>query len=588
MAYIVKGRGDGYGGEIIAELKIEDEKITAVTLIGEQEDKKIVGDALERIAERVTASQSCEIDAVSGATITSTGARYAVKDAMEQAGLLERGDTSETELINTEVLVIGCGVSGIAAALSAGENGAKVLMIDRTEVFGGNGLWADGGFFVETYLQKEAGETYTVKQAYEEAMYFANYLCDPILMRMVLGESAETLRWANSYGAGFYLLDFHKVMADDGKPFAYHCWNGSDPIGHFRTALETMDNVEIRLGLCCRELIQDESGAVTGAICDEPGGRRVEIRAKAVCIGTGGYIANRRMIADAVGEDVAEVLVADSPEVSDGTGIQMAWRAGAGRRGEKLLGTHGGRTGLGGFEGLPGCDLLMNLPILWINKNGRRFMNEETIYMSLFYSNVLLAQGGYAYIMFDRASAEQWMEKTIPMKMHFWDRFGEGGGYYCPAVKTFDEDIETALAHGLAFRADSVEELADEMGIDRAVLRKTVDGYNGFVESGEDTEFFKSADNLRYTVESGPFYAVRCNLQAQSTTGGIRVNDRLEAVTKDDRPIPGLYAGGCDAGGLYSGSYTIHSGLGISWALTSGRLEGRNAAEYSKSLRQLH
>lgn len=585
MADIFKGRGDGYGGDIIAELSIENGRITKAALTGEQEDEKIVGDTLERIADKVVESQSCEFDAVSGATITSTGARYAVKDAMEQAGLIECEDISATQVLETEVLVVGCGVSGIAAAMSAGENGAKVLMIDRTEVFGGNGLWADGGFFVETYLQKEAGETYTVKQAYEEAMYFANYLCDPILMRMVLGESAETLRWANSYGAGFYLLDFHKVLADEGKPFAYHCWNGNDPIGHFKAALEAMDNVEIRLGVRCSGLVQDESGAVTGAVCEDLNGRRVEIRARAVCIGTGGYIANRGMIADAVGEDVAKVLVADSPEVSDGAGIQMAWCAGAGKRGEKLLGTHGGRTGLGGFDGLPGCDLLMNLPILWINKKGRRFMNEETIYMSLFYSNVLLAQGGYAYILFDRASVEQWMEKTIPMKMHFWDRFGENGGYYCPPVKTFDQDIETALKHGLACRADSIEELADAMGIDRAVLLKTVSDYNGFVTRGDDTEFFKSAENLKYTVETGPFYAVRCNLQAQSTTGGVRVNDKLEAVTKDDDPIPGLYAGGCDAGGLYSGSYTVHSGLGISWALTSGRLEGKNAAEYSKAQR---
>lgn len=582
MADIYKGRGDGYGGDIVAELEIEGGKVTGAVLRGLDEDQDIIGDALEQIAKAVLDGQSCEFDAVSGATITSTGARYAIRDALEQAGLIEKEDTSQTVRLETDVLVVGCGVSGIAAALSAGERGVKVLMIDRTEVFGGNGLWADGGFFVETYLQKQAGVDYTVKQAYEEGMYFANYLCDPILMRLVLGESAETLRWANSYEAGFYLQDYHKMIADEGKPLAYHCWNGGDPIGHFRKALDGMDNVEIMLGMRCRGLIQDEKQAVRGAICEKINGQRVEIRAKAVCIGTGGYIANRKMIANAVGEDVARHLIADSPEVSDGSGIQMAWRAGAGKRGEKLLGTHGGRTGYGGFEGLPGCDMLMNLPILWVNKLGRRFMNEETIYNSLFYSNLLLAQGGYAYIMFDRRSVEKWMEKTIPLKMHFWDRFGENGGYYCPPVKTFDTDIEIALENGLAYRENSIQELAGAMGIEPDVLCKTVADYNGFVHTGVDTEFFKSAQSLKCEVADGPFYAIRCCLQAQGTTGGVRVNDKMQAVTKDDVPIPGLYAGGSDAGGLYAGSYTILAGMGISWALTSGRLEGLNAAEYCK------
>lgn len=579
------GTGIGYGGDVVAEIEVKDGAIVSAAFSAEHETETIGGKALRTLNETLQAKGFAGVDVISGATITCSGARDALQNAKIAAGLAQAEQRDALATYETELLVIGCGVSGIAAALSAGERGTQVLMVDRTEVFGGNGLWANGGFFVETEQQRAAGVDYTVKQAYEEAMYFAGYLCDPILMRTALGESAETVRWADSYGAGFFLLPYHKVLAHEGRPLAYHCWDGKDPIGHFRKALDEMGNVDYLFGVKMDELIQNEAGAVVGARGTHRSGQKVEIHAKAVCIGTGGYIANREMIRNAVGDDVCKYLIADSPEVSDGSGIQMAWNAGAGKCGEKLLGMHGGRTGLGhGMEGLPGCDMLMNLPILWVNRTGRRFMNEETIYESLFYSNILLSQGGFAYILFDRKSVEQWMEKTIPLKMHFWDRFGENGGYYCPPVKTFDTDFEIAEAAGMGFRADSIAALAEKMGIDPQILETTVANYNRYVTEKNDPEFFKSAESLVYPVTDGPFYAIQCNLQAQGTCGGIKVNDKTQVVTSHMKPIPGLYAGGSDAGGLYAGSYTIHAGLAISWALTSGRLEGKYATEYIRSL----
>ena len=575
-----EGRAPGYGGDIIAKIAVEDGTLIDLTLSGEDETQDIGVPALGVLAKQIKENGGVYTDAVSGATITSAGVRDALKNAKIAAGLMQAEEAAQPDFYETELLIVGCGLSGVMAALSAGESGLQVLVAERTEVFGGNGLWANGGYFVETQQQKEAGVNYTVKEAFQEAEYFAGYLNDPILMRMVLGESAETVRWADGYGAGFYLLPYHKNLSAEGEPLCYHCWDGKDPFGHFREHLAKMDNVSIVYGLAIQDLIQ-ENGVVVGARGTHADGQQVEIRAKAVYIGTGGYIANNEMVANAIGKKMADMIIVDAPSVSDGSGIKMAWKAGGGKCGEKLLATHGGRTGLGGKEGLPGCDLLMNLPILWVNRAGRRFMNEETIYDSLFYSNILQSQGGYAYIIFDRASVDQWIEKTIPMKMHFWDRFGENGGYYCPPVKTFDQDFKTAQEAGLAFEADDVRSLAEKMGVPADVLQKTVADYNHFVEQKEDPEFFKSAENLIYPVCEGTLYAIRVTLQAQGSCGGIRVHDSLEVVTEDLVPIPGLYAGGCDAaGGLYAGSYTVLMGMGVSWAMTSGRLAAKSAAAY--------
>ena len=579
------GVARGYGGNVSAEITTDGEKLTSVRLTGAYETADIGGRILPLLEQRFLEAGSYEVDAISGATLTWSGARYALRDAMQQAGLLRQESRNAREEYTTELLVIGCGPSGISAAMSAGDLGTEVLMVDATETFGGNGLWAQGGYFVETEEQKAAGVNFTVKEAYEAGLYWANYLNDPLIMRKWLGECGETFRWANEHGAGLHLLPYQKMIAHEGKPLCFHSWNGNDPIGHFRSYIDNMDNVTVMLGTKCTSLLQKEDGTVIGAKARKLDGTDVTIHAKAVVIGCGGYIGNEEMVREAVGEDLYRYLITDTTIYNDGSGLQMAWAAGGGKRGTHLLETHGGRTGLGkGMDGLPGCDLLMNLPILWVNKNGRRFMNEETIYESLFYSNILQSQGGRAFIVFDRASVEQWMSDTIPMRMHFWDRFGKDGGYYCPAVPGFDEDFAVAQAGGMGFTGNTIEELAQAMGAAPAVLCATVERYNDAVRSGNDPEFFKTAENLKYTVERGPFYALQCNLQAQCTVGGIRINDEMQVVDEDDNPIPGLYAGGSDAGGLFAQSYSVLAGVCISWALTSGRLEGRNAADYIRSL----
>lgn len=577
MSEKFSGKAPGYGGDVLAEIEMDNGALRSVQLEGRWESPGIGDIALEKLESVFLESGSPDVDVISGATVTSTGARFAFRHALESAGVLEPLP-EVTEEMETDVLVVGCGSSGVTAALAAAERGARVIMMDRTTVFGGNGLYAHGGFFVESYCQKRAGETYTCKQAYDEAMYFANYLCDPILMRDVIFESGETVRWCNSHGAGLFLLDHYKSSAQEGLPFTYHGWGDNDTFGNFKRELDKFGNVEYLMGTKCVELIQGSGREILGAVGEKIDGTKVRVKAGTVYIGTGGYIGNRRMIAEAVGDEVAHYLIADTPEVSDGAGIRMAWKAGAAKRGHRLLGTHGARTGFGHpRDGLLGVDLLTYIPILWVNRDGRRFMNEEIIPNALLFSNTILAQGGYSFIVFDQASLDQWKVKKIPLKMAFWDRFSDD--YYCPPVTTFEEDFQIAAKGGGGFKADTIAELAAAFGADAETLEKTVADYNKAVDSKIDNEFFKSEESLIFPVREGPFYAIRCCLQAQGTSGGVAVNRKLQAIDDDGCVIPNLYVGGSDAGGLYSASYTNHAGMAISWALTSGRIAGIRMAE---------
>lgn len=573
------GSAEGYGGDINAKIEISDEgKLISVELSGPAETQGIGDRALNQLSGAFVGAQAWDVDIISGATITSTGAKNAVREAMVNAGLVQAANS--VEHIEADIVIVGCGITGIAAGLAAAERGVEVVMLERTQVFGGNGVHAHGGYFVESYLQKEAGETFSLKEAFEQAMFFNNYLCDPLIMRKHLGEGAETVRWLNKdHDAGLTLPHVYKSSAQEGEPFTYIAWDAERTLWpKFRAELESRDNVQLIFGAKGTELIMDENDSVAGVIAIKDDGSILRISCKAAYMATGGYLMNDAMLKDAIGEELVEYLVKDTSAVCDGSGLKMAWAAGAGRRNDNMITNHGGRSGLGGKVGLLGIDLLLYIPILWVNRFGERFMDEEIVPNALFFSNLLMTQKGRAFVVFDQASLDEWKVKKIPLKMAFWDRFSDD--YYCPPVTTFEEDFAEAQEVGRGFKADTIEELAEISGMDPQILAKTISDYNGYVERKCDDEFCKSAESLVYKVEQGPFYAVQCRVQAQGTVGGIKINDSMQAVTQQGKVIPGLYAGGADAGGLYNGSYSIQGGTAVSWALTSGRLAGIAMAEY--------
>jgi fumarate reductase flavoprotein subunit len=133
-----------------------------------------------------------------------------------------------------------------------------------------------------------------------------------------------------------------------------------------------------------------------------------------------------------------------------------------------------------------------------------------------------------------------------------------------------------------SFASGSVEGLAERMGVDPGILKATVDEYNGFCARGHDDLFAKDPRYLKPLL--GPrFYAVKARTVFLGTLGGIRINHRMEVIDKGGRVIPGLYAGGYDAGGMWGDSYCIRhsSGLSSGFAANSGRIAGKNALEYT-------
>jgi fumarate reductase flavoprotein subunit len=196
---------------------------------------------------------------------------------------------------------------------------------------------------------------------------------------------------------------------------------------------------------------------------------------------------------------------------------------------------------------------------LWVNRNGERFIAETAGYHVFESVNGLLAQpGGVSYALFDAAIKEKFAEKM--------------------------PDIDTALraeaGKGRVRIAETWQEMAGWIGADPAVLEKTVARYNALCERGYDEDLGKDRRYLR-PLRRPPFYAIRGIATILDTIGGIRINERMEALDAGNRPVPGLYAAGVITSGWESDAYCSElSASAFGFAVNSGRIAGENAASY--------
>ncbi len=176
-------------------------------------------------------------------------------------------------------------------------------------------------------------------------------------------------------------------------------------------------------------------------------------------------------------------------------------------------------------------------PCLWVNSKGERFMNEDAIANTTFAGNAIAAQPGkIAYSIFDSALLKKYKKKgsDIQSHVHPLDMFDH-----------FEEAVDTALAAGYkhVFKADSIEELAEKMGVDAGTLAATVDEYNDMCDGGFDDIFEKDHRYLQ-PIAKAPFYACRYFPSAYGTLGGIKINYKAEVLDDNSDPISGPVRGG--------------------------------------------
>ncbi len=472
----------------------------------------------------------------------------------------------------TDIIVIGSGGCGLAAAVTAAEWGAKAIVFEKQRSLGGTSNFFEGTFAVESAMQREKYITYSRDQAFKRMMEYSHWRANARMVRTFVEESAPTITWLQEAG-----VEFTEVATNmpDG-PRTYHIVKGRGAAVVKALATKAKEKgVDFRLGAPVTRIIR-EGDRIVGVVVDEAG-VEAAVYAPAVIIASGGYANNKAWIKKYAGFDIDVNMIPVGNVDKMGDGIRMAWEAGAAEEGMGVLEAYRFGPMAPEFRTYGPVQMVALQPDLWVDPKGERFCDEGIAFYDTSVGNVNERyKEGYTYCLFDDAIKEYYGSHGIHRNV---------GWKNTPGTKPvgFDKELGDALEKGTteAFAAGSVEELAGKMGVEPMVLKATVDEYNKFCEKGHDDLFAKDAKYLR-PLEGPKYYAAKARTIFLVTLGGIKVNHRMEVVDKKDRIIPGLYAGGMDAGGMWGDSYPIRDATGASsaFAINSGRIAARNALEY--------
>jgi fumarate reductase flavoprotein subunit len=476
------------------------------------------------------------------------------------------------QIIETDVAVIGSGAAGLATALTAAEGGLRVTVFEKQRSLGGTSNFFHGTFAVESRMQIERYITYSRDEAFRNILEYSHWRANPRLVRAVVNESAVTIDWLQKQGVEF--LDAANNMPD--TPRTYHVVKGYGASVVKALALKAREKgVEIRPGIPVKHILK-QGDKISGVIVEE-NGEDVRVTAGVVMVASGGYANNKEWVKKYAGFDLGMNMSVVGNVDKMGDGIRMAWETGAAEEGMGVM--HILRIGPvhPSIEPASSMELPALQPDLWVDARGERFCDEGLAFFDTSLGNINARfKEGFTFSIFDDSIIQRLRERGMIRNI---DPQNPPGTW----PVDFDQRLKDALGKdtGEVFSAGSLNELAIKIGVSPEVLQATVDEYNGFCEKGHDDLFAKNPRYL-WPLKGPAFYAMKAHTACLGTLGGIKINHKMEVMDKKDRAIPGLYAGGNDAGGMWGDSYCMDtsSGAASAFAVISGRIAGKNMLQY--------
>ncbi|QGQ45960.1 FAD-dependent tricarballylate dehydrogenase TcuA [Metabacillus sediminilitoris] len=490
---------------------------------------------------------------------------------------------------NYDVVVVGAGNAAMCAAIAAKEKGADVLVLERgpAEKRGGNSFFTDGAIRVaydnldairkiipdlrDEEAEKIVMPEYTQSDFYDDLMRVTEGKSDPDLANQLISKSFETLLWMSQQGIKFELNVENQSFEQDGKR---HFWGGlpikteDKGVGLIKSLFQRAEEIGIDLWYNSRATqLVTVNDRITG-INIEQDGEILTISTSSVILACGSFEANKKMRSEHLGEEW-EAAIVRGTEFNTGDGITMALAVGAQRYGEwngcHSIGTDYNAPKFGDFNKPGDIFKKSSFPLgLLINQEGKRFVDEGADFRNYTYAKygreVLKQPGHSAFQLFD-AQVRPMLRK------------------------------EYNLEEATYIQADSLEELAEKMSIDKEPFLKTITDYNTAVQEGDYNPTIKDGKgtvgiappktNWALRIDQAPFYAYPVTCGITFAFGGLHVNENGEVLNYEGSPIGGLYAAGEMVGGIFYKNYPGGSGL-MSGAVF-GKISGTSAAKFSKS-----
>jgi len=469
-------------------------------------------------------------------------------------------------VFNTDIAIIGGGGSGMCAAIEARRRGAGVIVVEMRRNMGGNLARTEGMFANGSELQKAAGiEPVPAADIVEEELIYTNYRCSAALWLNYVNKSADNVKWLMELGVKYSEVSNYRGIS--AFP-CFHWWEdriGGQAVAALSKAVEEHGATVLRETRALELIV--ENGAVTGVWAkDQTNGSIYRINAAAGMIASGGSGGNMELFSELTGYD--STLMKGKANNNYGDGIAMALRAGAARTVSAFL----GKTRPVGHDIAEQMSLgTCFQPLLNVNEEGVRFVAEDLQMKKLTaLSNNAVVGQKKTFVVLDQENIDMLIQNGI---INGFLNFYEGD----PVPRLRDELNAAADENtGAVFRADTIEELAERMGVPPRNLCACVERYNELCETGCDVDFKKDPKYM-FPVKKGPFFAVRQGMEILTTIGGIDVDLDNRVLDCSGKPIDGLFAVGVDACKLYKETYNYQmSGGMIGYCVFSGR----NAAEY--------
>ena len=565
MAAPVTAEGTGVGkhGDITVAVTFDAGKIQDIKIVKNAENPILAKKVFTDLKDQVVALSSTDVDLISGATFSAKGFIDAVNDAAKKAGVtlakadkkaLKKAARELPKTSNYDVVVIGAGGAGFSAAITAKNAGANVVLLEKMPAVGGNSLISGAEMNVaKNWVQPKLGINDDSPELHaQDTFKGGDGKGDMKVINVMTHEALDAAKWCRDYlGVRFEDDNLFFFGGHSRKraliPVGH---TGTEFIAKFQAKADEL-GIPVITNMKAEELIKDKDGRVVGVKATMDGSEYTFNAKGGVVLATGGFGANPEMVKKYNPKIDERFKTTDAPGTT-GEALYMAERAGA-----QLV-------NMGYIQTYPICDPISGAieliadarfdGAIMLNQEGKRFV-EELQRRDVLSEAILNQTGRYCWVL--------WNDKI---------------GSISNTVKAHANEYEAFTKQGIMTTCDDLKCIADFTKIPFDQLQKTVKRVSDMAGKGNDKDFNHRSGLV--DMQQGKYYVIKAVPSTHHTMGGVRINEKAEALTAEGKVIPGLWAAG-EVTGVTHGTNRL-GGNAYTDIIVFGRIAGEAAAKAAK------